>query len=108
MCLLIREATRVAVVGRWGRVPTNWRGCSSTVIGLASLTCVLTTWLPRLPLGAALRQLAGECPGPVTTSPADIYMGRKKHAARAAEVLELVSGPDCHGSVQCVCGPLGD
>jgi hypothetical protein len=59
MCLLIREATRVAVVGRWGPVPAHWRAYSPTVTGFASLMYRPDNLLPRRPLGAAPPQVCG-------------------------------------------------
>jgi hypothetical protein len=36
LCLLIREATRVALIGRWGPVHARWRAYSPTVTRFAS------------------------------------------------------------------------
>jgi transposase len=41
MCLLIREPTCIAMVGRWGRVAAHWGAYSPTVTGFLKLTEVV-------------------------------------------------------------------
>ena len=63
MCLLIREATRVAVVGRWERVAAHWRAYSPTVTGFASPMYAPDNLAPLTARQVPPRvSFAGECP----------------------------------------------